>query len=557
MNVIQGLPPEVPSKTWVALDTEVFGHEGRLHRPNGTFACLSMALPDDKVYQITDQNDVPEALTRLKNASWIMQNAMYDIRQLRRWAPIPQRRIWDTMLMEQDMFGGLYTFFALDDLTRRWLGLHLDKSIRDQFPGAKKMTKPMAEYAATDSLLTRRVALAQKAWQQEEDETMRCYWEIDELAMWAIMDMGPVQVDVDAWLKAAAEFKAQGMELEQQLGINTKSPIQVKKAIKTNVGVAVKSTDKTDVLAPLRDSLEEGSKERAFMDHLLRARTYRDASSKYGAGWIEKNVEPGGLVYAGWRVTGAETGRMSCREPNLQNIPTRDMPIFRSFFIAGAGKRMIVGDVSQQEPRISAWFTKDENLLKAVRDDRVYPNVAELMGVPTWPKKDVKAVTLGSMYGLTEHGMETKYGIPKDEGKKKLQKFFNTFRGVRVWITTTRIHGERIGYVRTATGRRCWLNPYSYQAKNNAINSPIQGTAADMTKLSLVVSHKESPLQGLPFSVRMVIHDEKVSVAPEPGDAFERLEMDSWIEAGRRVIPGVPIETKVYIGSHWGAKHDD
>jgi DNA polymerase-1 len=281
---------------------------------------------------------------------------------------------------------------------------------------------------------------------------------------------------------------------------------------------------------------------------------YRKAANTYGTKWPERWADENGDVIPSWRVTGTETGRMACRSPNLMNIPSRRLPEFREQFISKYdGGKIIVADVSQQEPRILAWFSKDRSLLEAFENDEdIHQFVADRVGVSRRLGKDLN---LGLSYGLTEFGLARNAKISRSEAQKVLKEYFARFQGVRAYMATQRKEGYRRGYVGTATGRPVWLNPYAKQWENNAINAPIQGTAADHTKLAMALLHSDCYATGMPFPVIMAVHDELVlDIGPGTETDYARLVESAWITAGEKIVPGIPMKVDVAIGENWGVK---
>ena len=153
--MIKGLPrPPLPNEP-VSLDIELFKMNGkRLHRPTGMFACLSIAYSSDEVYQVYDLADLKKSMEILDGAQWVFHNSLFDLSHLRRWCSFQQRPVWDTLLVETDIFGGYYDEFGLDDLTRRWLGKRLPKYTRNLFGGTEQLTSEMEQYAADDAVAT-------------------------------------------------------------------------------------------------------------------------------------------------------------------------------------------------------------------------------------------------------------------------------------------------------------------------------------------------------------------------------------------------------------------
>ena len=563
--MIKGLPrPAKPSEP-VAIDIELFGMvKGKLHRPTGEFACLSVSYGKE-TYQIDDVKDVPECLERLREGQWIFHNAPFDLRQLRRFANVPRRPIHDTLLFERNLFGGYYDSYGLDDLYRRYTGVYLDKSVRSKFEEATKLTEPMRKYAAQDATITLDIYHRQLEYAKENDEDVRSYYTVDAPMIWAVLDMLPVKVNADAWRTILPEFEQKAKYLEETLGFNVKSPPQTREAIRSVMGRLPKDSRAATLDGQLILARENGNKKaEELILAVINARMYRDASSKYGYKWLEKYIEEGNLVYPSWSITGAETGRMSCSDPNMQQIPNRDLPIYRTFFINNNGL-LLVADVTQQEPSILASFSKDPVLIEAIKSGRdIHLEVArKIFNDPEMKKKDPrrfvgKTINLGSSYGLSPFGLSSKLNIPLEEAESFLSQYFTQFKGVKMWIDRQRVMAERMGYIRTALGRQIWINPYNYQWKNNSINGPIQGTAAEMTKLAVVNLYDLCQLERLQFPVCLIVHDEIVLDIPKEmkGKYIDLLD-EAWMNAGKITMPGMPIRYDTRTGKNWGKGEDD
>lgn len=537
----------------VALDVEMFGQEDkRLHRPTGTFACLSIQFEgEDEVYQIYRPEEVTPTMENLKEGLWVFHNALYDLRQLRRFSnhpslfPTKTVPIYDTMLMEKDLWGGYYSDFRLNDLARRYLDIYMEKETREEFESMDEMSEQMKQYAAYDVTVT----LQCRKKQLEFDRDFSVYWNIDMPMIWVALDMQPVKVDKERWAAMAPEFERRGREIEQELGVNVMSPQQVK-AFLHKSGIEVESTGE-EVLEEF-----EGNE---VVDKILEARKNRTASSKYGAKWLESFVEYGDLVYADWRVTTAETGRMSCANPPLQGIPARKLPVFRELFIP-QNDVIFAPDVSQQEPRILGYLSNDKNLLQAfLNNESIHVYVARMIfDDPTIEKgedrryKDGKAISLGISYGLTPKGTARKTGHTVEESEKLIRAYFNRFPDVENYIVSKRSVASKRGYVETVAGRRIFINLYSFQWGNNAINAPIQGSAADFTKVWGAEIWRSCKRDGIPFPVTMFIHDEIVmDVKNEHLEAIKKINADAIQEAGK-MFPGIPpFAYEENLGENW------
>jgi len=551
INIIEGIPIRVQEGTTVTLDIEMFGQDkDRLHRPHGTFACMSIKVGGiDEVYQIYDVADIPKVFKAVKEGTWILQNALYDLRQLRAIDTsrflYTDRDIWDTMLVEQNLFGGYYRGVSLADLARRYLDILVDKSERNEFETATSMTDAMKQYAADDVILTEKVYHKQR----ELGRDMSNYWKCDAPMIWVVLDMLPVKVDVELWKEVIEGFALKAKELETGLGFNVKSVPQVLKALEAQ-GIRVKSTGK-DVL--------ESHRKNDVVAGILETRKYRTACSNYGLNWLDNSVEDGDLIHANWNITGASTGRMSCTKPPLQTVPRKDFPIYREFFIP-QHDILLAPDVSQQEPRILGYLSQDKNLLAALSSgESVHVYVARMIyDDPTIVKDGTdiryavgKAINLAIGYGLSAVGLAEQTGLSEDEAQKIIDKYFLRFPNVKYYMQKYRNMAYRDHYVTTVAGRRMYVNPYDFKSENNAINSPIQGGAADFTKVWAITVRQLCKQEEIPFSLCMAIHDELVFDAQNQyKEQTIRIIGEAMVIAGL-LYPGIPFTSDMNEGRDW------
>jgi DNA polymerase I-like protein with 3'-5' exonuclease and polymerase domains len=602
MIIVEGLPPEAKEDELIALDTELFGmQDGKLHRPIGEFACLSIAMEHhpNTVYQFYDYHDLPTALERLKAGRWIFQNAVFDLRQMRRWAQIPPRPIWDTMLVDQELWGGYYSSFDLNSLSIRYLEQAMEKDTREEFSKRKaheifamqvaidpdnaetyrsdlemaiapstygEMTPQMKEYAALDALSTLQIAQCQMDYIVENDEPFDFYWQADDPMTWVVLDMPPARIDVGGWQNLAQGFSDKAEAIKARLSFNPGSWQQVSAAIKEITGYKLPSTDE-DHLEELKVKLtkHKRSEHIALLDDILAYRHYSKAAGTYGMNWIEKYVEDGEWVYTNWKICGAsDTSRMSATDPALQTIPARKIPEFRDQFIASKGHIVVGADVAQQEVRILGKLSGDKNLLAALgRGESPHITTGKMIfSDPTFTKADkarytvAKEINLGIPYGMSAAGIASKAGITEAEASVHLATYFRGFPSVKVYMDTYRRDAMKHEFVRNALGRRCWVNLHYYGWKNNAINAPIQSTAAHQTKIAGAYIHQEAPKRGLPFCLTMFIHDEIVCDVPaEYKEPYIQLLTDAWTEAGRQTLGDtIPVVAEPFYGPTWGEK---
>lgn len=565
MELIRAVaPPEARDGEVVGLDLEMFGQSLPLHLPTGTLACLSICLGRDggnKVWQVYDLQRFRDTLRRVRKGRWVFHNALYDLMQMRRYDAIEPRTIWDTMLVDRHLYAGYFTqTYRLKDLARRWLGIIMDKEARDLFQGATEMTPEMEQYAAQDAWVTTRIAEKQMAVEAEGVISFQSYHTVNEPAIWPVLDMQPVRIDQDAWLGLAKRLGDEGRALQDGLGINVRSHAQVKNLVEDIIGRPIPNTQKETLEYLAGDENDEEDGALIPLKRIMRARSLLMMESTYGASFLE-TVQPGGYILPGWRLDGADTGRMACADPNLHNVPVRDLPDFRYAVLASVGNAFVVSDASQQEPRVGAVMTQDPALLKLVRTgESIYIKVAsEMMGLNI-TKKDprydpIKATVLGTFYGLRPASLAKREKIHRGEAQKLQEMFFDTFKEVKPWMHRMRRKAYDLNYVETLLGRRLWVNPYDEHWENNAVNNPIQGTAAEITKLALVYMHQECRARSWPFCIVLQIHDELDADVPKLlVPEYKSMMDDAWKEAGRVILPDVPFVTEFADGPNWGCK---
>jgi DNA polymerase I-like protein with 3'-5' exonuclease and polymerase domains len=191
INIVAGLPPVAKRGQLVTMDFEMFDQiKDKFHRPNGSFALISVKLQgDDNVYQLYDQKDLRKLVKAVKAGTWTFHNALYDLRQFRRYATVDPRFIWDTMLVEQSLYGGLYQNFGLADLTRRYLGRTMEKETREHFYQKRDLTPEMLRYAAIDVINTEEIALQQIAYKEKEPSRFKPYIHADEPMIFPVLDL--------------------------------------------------------------------------------------------------------------------------------------------------------------------------------------------------------------------------------------------------------------------------------------------------------------------------------------------------------------------------------
>jgi DNA polymerase-1 len=276
-----------------------------------------------------------------------------------------------------------------------------------------------------------------------------------------------------------------------------------------------------------------------------------------------------GRVHTSFSQATAVTGRLSSNEPNLQNIPIRTAEgrRIREAFVAPPGSVIVSADYSQIELRIMAHLSEDANLLHAFTEgmDVHRATASEVFGVPpaevsSEQRRYAKTINFGLIYGMSAFGLAAQLGIERDAAKNWIERYFARYPGVRRYMDSTRTMAKEKGYVETVLGRRLWLpeinspnGPRRAGAERQAINAPLQGTAADIVKLAMVEVQRWLDDAGLASKLVLQVHDELVLEVPEGELDVLRDELPRRM-AG--VLPlAVPLLAELGAGPNWEQAH--
>ncbi|RZI96678.1 MAG: DNA polymerase I, partial [Rubrivivax sp.] len=276
-----------------------------------------------------------------------------------------------------------------------------------------------------------------------------------------------------------------------------------------------------------------------------------------------------GRVHTNYAQAVAVTGRLSSNEPNLQNIPIRTAEgrRVREAFVAPEGFRIVSADYSQIELRIMAHISEDPGLLRAFQEgqDVHKATASEVFGVAleevsSEQRRYAKTINFGLIYGMGAFGLASALGIEQKAAKDYIERYFTRFAGVKKYMDETKASAAELGYVSTLFGRRIYLpeirggnGPRRAGAERQAINAPMQGTAADLIKLAMLAVQVELDNAGKQSRIVMQVHDELVFEVPEAELEWMRTEVP-------RLMAGVaefkvPLLAEVGVGTNWEEAH--
>ncbi|HVO82981.1 MAG TPA: DNA polymerase I [Syntrophobacteria bacterium] len=454
-------------------------------------------------------------------------------------------------------------------------GEDLVGSGRDQRPLSSLGPAEVAPVAAGEAACSLRLAPLLRAKLEAEQLTSLFHTlELPLVRVLAWMEFSGVRVDVAALERLSAELD-QGLEASSNQiyrlaggPFNINSPQQLGTVLFEKLALPVIKKTKTGYstdmevltgLAPLHPLPAE----------LLRYRSLMKLKNTY-TDTLPRLVNPQtGRIHTSYNQTGTVTGRLSSSEPNLQNIPVRteEGRVIRRAFVAEPGFHLLAADYSQIELRILAHYSRDETLMAGFQKDEDIHlrTAAEVFGVDAKAvtpemRRQAKTINFGIIYGMSPFGLARELGIPQAVARAFIQRYFDRYPGVRAYVEQMPLRAREQGYVTTLFQRRRVLPDISSRNRNlrqfaerTAINTPIQGSAADMMKLAMIQIDSALKEKGLPATMIMQIHDELVfeverEAVPEVA-ALVRQRMES-------VGPlGVPLRVAVGHGQNWDEAH--
>jgi DNA polymerase-1 len=433
-----------------------------------------------------------------------------------------------------------------------------------------------AEYSCEDSDQTLDVHLA--LWPKLERDTRLAFIYDLEMQCSEVLyriERNGVLIDAQALSHQSHELGQRIMQLEREAHelagqpFNLGSPKQIGEVLFTKLGLPV--VKKTASGAPSTDEevLEKLAEDYPLPAKLLEHRGLSKLKGTYTDKLPQMQHPRTGRVHTHYAQAVAVTGRLSSNDPNLQNIPVRTTEgrRIREAFVAPPGHRIASADYSQIELRIMAHISEDEALLRAFRDDMDVhrATASEVFGVAldqvsSEQRRYAKVINFGLIYGMSSFGLARNLGIETVAAKNYIERYFQRYPGVKQYMDETRLSAKSRGYVETVFGRRLYLpeinspnGPRRGSAERQAINAPMQGTAADLIKLSMV--HVQNVLEREQRRTKMVmqVHDELVFEVPEDEVEWVRTEIPRLMASIAELR--VPLLAEIGIGSNWEEAH--
>ncbi len=404
----------------------------------------------------------------------------------------------------------------------------------------------------------------------------RIYFEIEMPLIYILTDMEEtgIKINRERTEELSKELDRELEELQSKIYIlagstfNINSPRQLGKVLFDDLGLKPMKKTKTGFSTSM-DVLEELSKSHELPREILNYRSFYKLKTTYTDALPKLINARTGRIHTSFNQTVTSTGRLSSSDPNLQNIPIRGEwgTKIREIFIADEGHVLVSADYSQIELRILAHMSEDESLINAFKNgiDIHARTASEIFGAPldavtSDMRRAAKVVNFGIVYGMSAYGLSEALSITPKEAAFYIENYFNKHAGVRRFMEHTIQTARQNSYVTTLLGRIRPLPEINstnvairQQAERLAINTPIQGTAADLIKIAMVRISKALRARNLSARMLLQIHDELLFEVPE-NEINETLELIS-LEMEAALDLSVPLKVEIGWGKNWSDAH--
>lgn len=448
--------------------------------------------------------------------------------------------------------------YTWEDVAREHLDLMIDEKI-DQ--DRKACYESYVNYASVE-------VLRQKLQDTKMDTLFR---DIEMPLVFTLFDMeqNGIRVEADALKQYGDQLVGKIAELEKEIyeeageTFNINSPKQLGVVLFENMQLPGGRKTKTGY-STAADVLEKLAPEHPVVAKILEYRQYTKLKSTYADG-LANYIQDDGRIHGKFNQTITATGRISSTEPNLQNIPVRMElgRLIRKVFIPEEGYRFVDADYSQIELRVLAHCSGDEHLIQAYKEQSDIHRItaSQVFHIPfdevtPQQRRNAKAVNFGIVYGISSFGLSQDLSITRKEAAKYIDDYFATYPGIKTFLDHAVTHAKEEGYVVTLFGRR---RPVPELSSSNfmqrsfgervAMNSPIQGAAADIIKIAMIRVNQRLKDQRMKSRLVLQVHDELLIEAYEPElDEVQNILKEEMEHAAELKVP---LEIDMHTGDNW------
>lgn len=530
--------------------------------------------------------DILKPILEDKKILKIMQNGKFDYAFVKLKLGIEIDNIYDTMLAEGVLTAGYKVSKSLGALAEKYLGIKLEKELAMSFVNLHAtVTEDQLKYAAIDTLVLFPIFENQKPFLEKEGLVRIAKLEFAVTRVVAEMELMGIHVDKKKWMVIINELKKKRDVVAQKFQddirnlypsnqfdlfgnlsdvININSQVQLMDLFNKRLKVDIPAT---------------GDAILAVLDHpiakiLREYRGYEKLISAFGEGLLEKINKKTGRLHPDFIQLGAATGRFSCQNPNLQQIPrnSEEAP-FRECFTPEKGNLLTVTDYSSMEMRILADLSGDEKMIKALTDGLdIHSYTAALMFNKVYTsdfkkkypdlRQISKPIGFGLMYGMGPIGLARQIDVSREKGKEYIELYFKSYPKVRSFLEKMAKDAVRNGWSSTPGGRKRWYRKpdrtdpeYTKLIANierQAKNHPIQGTNADAIKYALVYVYERLKKEKVEGGITLTVHDELVcEIREDQAEDWAKIQSEEMVRAGELFIKKVPVISEPFVSNVW------
>jgi len=586
---IQALVKELLAQKEICIDTETTG----INANDVELVGLSFSYKEHEGFYIPIENETDakktlsyfEPLFKNKDIIWIGQNLKYDFLVLKWYGVELLGQTFDTMLAHYVIEPEGRR--SMDLLSAQFLGYEpisittlIGKKGKNQGTMRDAPLDQVTEYAAEDADITFQLKHCFSPLIKKRG-VEKVFNEVENPLVRVLVDMEyeGVKVDIDFLneyskvLEVDAKISEERVYEQAGVRFNLASPKQLGEVLFDILKLDAKAKKtKTGQYATGEDVLQKMAAKHKIVDDILNFRELTKLKSTYVDSIPELINPKTGRVHTSYAQAVAVTGRLSSTNPNLQNIPIRTergREIRKAFIPREKGRVLVSADYSQIELRIVAAISGDPNMCEAFKlgKDIHTATAAKVYGIKEEEvtkemRYKAKSVNFGIIYGQGAFGLAENLGISRTEAKEIIDNYKKEFPGIQSYMDQQINNAKELGFVETLMGRRRWLRDINSSnftvrgfAERNAINSPIQGSAADMIKLAMIKIHAEMKKTNWASKMILQVHDELVFDAVEKElPSLKELILKCMKEA--MILPnGVPVEAEVGVGKNWLEAH--
>lgn len=571
----------------VCFDTETTGMDPLLSELVG----LSFAFKEGEAYYVPISEDQETAQRQVnifkpffenEEIEKVGQNIKYDILELRNYNVRVKGALFDTMVAHYLLNPELR--HGMDYMAETYLNyktIHIEDLIGPKGKNQKNMRDVeisiVAEYAAEDADITLKLKNILKE-EIKNNNLTTLFYEIECPLIYVLADMEwtGVRLDLKALEELSCQYSDELKKIEKEIiemagvDFNINSPKQIGEVLFDRLKIVDKpKKTKTGQYKTGEEELEKIRSKHPIISKILEQRGVKKLLTTYIDAFPLLVNPKTGKVHTSFNQTVAATGRLSSTDPNLQNIPIRDErgKELRRVFIPDDGCLFVSSDYSQIELRIMAHLSGDENMIEAFNkgQDIHAATASKIFKIPIEEvdqdmRRKAKTANFGIIYGITPFGLSERLTIPRTEAKELIDDYFSTFSGVKKYMENSIEKAREYGYVETVYGRKRYLPDISSRnatvrgfAERNAINAPIQGSAADIIKVAMVRIHKRLEQDNKKSKMIMQVHDElNFNVVPEELDYIREMVVE---EMENSYHMNVQLKTEIGVGENWLVAH--